>query len=626
MVALCCALLSLSRPALAAVEAHLVRVDPRAGVNEGSPVLTSIVELVQFTSLSEVVSNEGCAVQRGDAYLDCLSRAVERPGAIAKPFPFPEANARLFVRVEGSEMPASFVGKTPWGTSKKDPIVGTAWLIALDASSLMGPRYQDAREVANQFIGAMGPNDAAKLIIFDDKLNAYRANSRWVSSRDKAQLTALLQNNPLPSASSGSSRPFGGQVKNIAKAFGDLGNSGTLQNIPMMQAMVLLSNGSGREDASSAAPTAEILKQYFNKGRFPDDNTAAPKTPLPVISIYFPNAKGLVNDKLASNDMQFMQDLANLEIGGFFDIVRAGQSLEKARAIVRLVNDRFDKMWLVKWKLSCLAPTVEQSFRLVFDNTKPPIKPDASFQEVPIGVDPTQWPLDINVAQTKAEADANPLYPGGTVRVYGNFCWGGDKQRAEAYFVPTGTRPDPNVNKRDPNVARQAMQTLIAQNMRGGAVDASEGFVLLHVPDDERILEGAGEAAVARLVVYDNKAKRASGYDEKTVLTLKAQKKPFNWLLILGIAGGVVVVGLLLVVLLRSGGGGGGGGKRGRSAAPPAPVVAAPPYAGGGGYPGGGYGGPPPQGGYPPAGGYGGGGYNASPQPAEVRGPMSPLV
>ncbi len=574
-----------ARPASAAVETKLLRIDPRAGVRDGAPLLTTVVELVQFSSLSEVVSNNGCAALRGDAYLNCLSAAVETPNAIAKPFPFPDAQARLFVRVDNAESPATFVSKTAWGAAKKDPLVGTAWLIALDASSMMGGRYQDAREVANQFIGALGPNDLAKLIIFDDKLNAYRANTAWTPARDKAKLIAVLAANGTPSASSGSGRPFGGQVKNIARAFGDLGNSGSVQNIPMMQAMVLLSNGAGREDGGSVAATAEVMKQFFNKGRFPEDNSASPKTPLPVISVYFPNARGFVNDKLSLNDFQYMQDIANPEIGGFFDIVQAGQSVTKARTIVKLVNDRFDKMWVVKWKLACLAPTVEQSFILAFDNTSPPIKPDATFKEVPLGVNPTQWPLDLNLAQTKLEADANPLHPGGTFRVYGNFCWGGDKTRAEAYFVPAGSKPDPNVNRNDPRVAQQAMQTITAQNLRGGALEASDTFVSLQVPDDEKILEGNGEQMITRLVLYDNRAKRASGYDEKTVLTLKAQKKPMNILLIAGIGGGVVVIILLLVVLLR--GGGGGGGKRGRSAAPPAaPVVAGgpAPYGGGGGY------------------------------------------
>lgn len=64
--------LFVARPALAAPEAHILRIDPRAGVQDGQPVLTSVVELVQFNSLSEVVTAKGCGAVRGDALLDCI--------------------------------------------------------------------------------------------------------------------------------------------------------------------------------------------------------------------------------------------------------------------------------------------------------------------------------------------------------------------------------------------------------------------------------------------------------------------------------------------------------------------------------------------------------------------------
>ena len=608
-------LLVFARQARALPEAHILRIDPRAGVSEGQPTLTSVVELVQFTPMSELVTNAGCNSQKGDALLDCISGAVEAKNALWKAIAFNEANARLLVRVDGSDSPAKFVSKNTWGASAKEPLVGTAWLIALDASSSMGPRYADARFVADQFIRSLGPNDVAKLIIFDDRVNAYTASSPWVAANQQAQLVTILNANPTNAPSHQRGRPFFNQIKSITQAFADLGNAGGgLQKIPMHQAMVVLSNGAGREDVGSGAPGAEVLKQFFNKGRFPEDNPAAPKTPLPVISVYFPAARGAVNDLYASNDMQFMQDLSNPEIGGFFDIVRSGQGASKAATILALVKARFNAMWVVKWRVSCLAPTVEQSFNLVFQNTNPAVKPDGSFKDVPIGADPTSWPLDINLAQTKAEADANPVHPGGTFRVYGDFCWGGDKQRAEAYFVPAGTKPDQNVNRSDPDVAKKAMQNLIAQNMRGGAVEASDTFVTLNVPDEEKILEGTGDNTVAHVVVYDNKAHRASGITAETVLTLKAGKKPLNLPIILGGAGLIVVILLLVIVLMR-GGGGGGKGKRAQQP-PPAPVVAGgPPPYGGGGYGGGGappYGGggyqPPPGGGY----GGGGGGYGAA--------------
>jgi hypothetical protein len=565
------------------------------------------------------VTNAGCGQARGDALLDCISNAVEQKNAIWKAFPFPEGGARLLVRVDGQENPAKFVSKSTWGASAKDPLVGTAWLIALDASSSMGSRYADAREVANQFIGTMGANDIAKLIIFDDRISPYVAQTGWIAAKDKAQLVNVLSANPSTSPSHQRARPLFNQIKNITKSFGDLGNAGNVQNIPMHQAMVLLSNGAGREDAGSAAISAEAMKQYFNKGRFPEDNPLSPKTPLPVISVYFPNARGFVNDTYALNDMQFMQDISNAEIGGFFDIVRGGQGIAKATTILSLVKARFNAMYVVKWRLACLSSTAEQTFNLIFQNTNPPVKPDGSFRDIPIGVNPTEWPLDINVAQTKAETDANPVHPGGTMRVFGDFCWGGDKNRAEAYFVPAGTSPDQNVNKQDPDIAKKAMQHLIAQNMRGGATEAGDTFVTFTVPDEEKILEGQGDNTVTRVVVYDNKARRASGVTAATVLTLKAGKKPINLPIILGAAGLLVVILLLVVVLMR----GGGGKGKSRGNPPPAPVV-----AGGGPHGGGGYGGgaPPYGGGPPPGGGYGGGGgYGASapdPQPQAYVAPQ----
>ena len=213
------AMLLVARTSSAAPEAHILRIDPRAGVQDGQPVLTSVIELVQFSPLSEVVTAKGCGAVRGDALLDCISTAVEEKGALFKALPFPEGNTNLLVRVDAGENPAKFVSKTSWGAAGKDPLVGTAWLIALDASSAMGARYADAREVANQFIGALGPNDIAKLIIFDDRLNTYTAASQWVPAAQKATLVALLQANNRTAPSSGGGRPFGGQVKGITKAF-----------------------------------------------------------------------------------------------------------------------------------------------------------------------------------------------------------------------------------------------------------------------------------------------------------------------------------------------------------------------------------------------------------------------
>ena len=122
-----------------------------------------------------------------------------------------------------------------------------------------------------------------------------------------------------------------------------------------------------------------------------------------------------------------MQALGNPEIGGFYDIVRSNNlaaAEQKGTSIIGIVKKRFDEMYVVKWRLSCLNLSPTQTFSLFFTNTKPAISPDGSFKDVPIGVDPSQWPLDIDVAATQAEANKSALWPGGTFKVFGNFCWG----------------------------------------------------------------------------------------------------------------------------------------------------------------------------------------------------------
>jgi hypothetical protein len=574
--------LLLAPSARAAPEAHILRIDPRAGIQNGKPVLTTVIEVVQFKRLSEVL--QPCA---GASTLSCWSEQLEKPGALWDPFPFPEQNAHLLVKVAGEDHLSRFVDKVQWGKAEQQnlPNIGTAWLVGVDAASSMGSRFGDARTIAHEFIEQMQPNDLMDLMFFDDMQVV--KDTKWKTYKQRADLGNALNEFKSPMPSHGRDRALFSEIKGMTQdAFGSLGNSDQPDTVPLHQAMVVLSNGAGRGDPESASPTADVFHQYLDQGRFPADNTSLPKTPLPVISIWLPNAAGLMENIYKNNEAQFMQALANPEIGGLFDIVQEGQGASKAKTILSLVRARFGSMWLVHWTMSCLNPSVEQTFNLVFENTHPTIAPDGTFKEVPLGMDPTQWPLDVDFAKTAQEAQSNPLYPGGQFTVYGDFCWAGDKQRAEAYFIPAGTRPNPQqTSSRDPEIAKKAMQQLQAQHMLGTAIAAGDGYVTFNVPDDDKVLEGSGDTIVARVVVYDNKAHRASAVDEKSVLTLKATKKPISWPLIAGIAGIFVVIVLLVMVLLR---GGGSGRKRG-GGPPPAPVGPQ-----GYGPPPGGYGAPPP--------------------------------
>jgi hypothetical protein len=309
------------------------------------------------------------------------------------------------------------------------------------------------------------------------------------------------------------------------------------------------------------------LSQYMTSGRFPEDNTALPKAPVPVISVYFP-LKTL--DEFRQNSLDFMQNMANPEIGGFFTIVQPGQG-SHGTSIVNAVRTRFSKMMLVKWRVSCIAPTITQSFKLVFNNTNPTILGDNSFKDVPVGIDPSTWPLDVNVQYTKQTvAAAGGVYPGGKIRVYGDFCWGGETNRAEVYFLPAGQQVPANLSGADLDKAKATQQQLIAEGLSGKAIETTDTFAEFEVPDKDKLVHGEGAQAVAQLLVYDNKAHRTSGVTAETILEVKATTAPLPILWILGGALALVIVALLSIVVMR-----GGGKKRGGvGAAPQAPVMA----------------------------------------------------
>jgi hypothetical protein len=253
-------------------------------------------------------------------------------------------------------------------------------------------------------------------------------------------------------------------------------------------------------------------------------------------------------------------------------------------------------MHIVKWRVSCIAPSITQSFKLVFNNVRPPILGDNTFKDVPVGIDPSTWPLDVNVqySQDMAKRQDGAIYPGGPFKVYGDFCWGGDKTRAEVYFVPAGQAVPAKISGTNIEEAKRTQQQLIAMGMKGTTVEASDTYVEFEAPDKDKILHGSGDQAVARLIVVDNKAKRSTGVTADSILQLKATEEPFPILLVLGGALGVVVLALLIAIVFRS------GGKRRGPTPPPGPMLA----------PVGGYG-PPPSPYGPPAGGPFPGGPNA---------------
>lgn len=568
----------------AAPEAHILRIDPRASQTSGDPVITMVVEVVQSKRVSEAVAP--CATLTGESQLGCMADSLEKPYALYEPFPFPEKNAIFTVSVDGMDRPAKFLSQAKWGQSSREPGVGTAWLILVDADKRMDRGFEDAKMVADQFVTSMGPNDIVNVMFFNDRQIV--RDSKWLSAAKKAEASSFIRSVPGTYPNQGRNRSLLTIIKTAATdGFKGLGNVGEAVKVPLHQAMVVLSNGYGGTDPSTTGPGAMQLQQYMTGGRFPEDNTALPKAPVPVISIYFPLR---TLEEFRQNSLEFMQNLANTEIGGLFSIVQSGQGPSRGANVVKAVRTRLSKMNVVKWRVSCISPTVTQSFKLVFNNVNPPILGDNSFKDVPVGIDPSTWPLDVNVQYTKqVVANAGGVYPGGRLRVYGDFCWGGDSQRAEVYFLPAGQQPPADLAGGDLEKAKRAQQTLIAQGMRGKAIETTDTFAEFEAPDKDKLIRGTGAQAVAAVLLYDNQAHRTSGITADSILEVKATTAPLPILWILGGAFGLVVVALLLVVVFR----GGGRKKRGGSP-PPAPVVAGrPPTGYGGGAPASGYGAAP---------------------------------
>jgi hypothetical protein len=422
------------------------------------------------------------------------------------------------------------------------------------------------------------------------------SDSKWQPAAAKVQVQGFVNALKSMYPAQGRVRPLFNIIKQAATdGYRELGNVGTKVTVPLHQAMLILSNGVAGSDAQTTGPGASLLSQYLSKGRFPEDNTVQPKTPLPVISVWLPSAG---YDEFRNNAQEFMQGLANPDIGGFYDVIRAGQGGVKGPKLVTAVRTRFNQLHIVKWRVSCISPSVTQTFKLVFTNTSTPILGDSTFKDVPMGIDPTAWPLGIDVDYTQKMAVRDPIEPGGKFTVYGDFCWGGEKDRAEVYFIPAGTQPPATIAGTDIEAAKRTQQQLIASGMRGKALQSSDRDIVFEAPDQEKILSGSGDAATVRVVLVDNKAHRMSGVTATTVLSLKAKEKSLPVLYIVGGALALVIVALLVVIMLRS-------GKKRPGGPAPAPVVAGgAPYApmphGGpmGGAPGG-YGGSPA---YSPAG------------------------
>src|SRR5690606_30070202 len=147
--------------------------------------------------------------------------------------------------------------------------------------------------------------------------------------------------------------------------------------------------------------------------------------------------------------------------------------------------------------------------KLLFKSTDPPIAGD-NFIDVPLGIDPTQWPLGIDVEATAKQAADDPVHPGGKVKIFGDFCWGTDYERAELYLIPKNQPAPQSLKGRSLEEAKKAQRSLIESNMRAKVIGGGDGYVEFEIPDTEKFLRGSEDDLTAQMIVYDASAKRTS--------------------------------------------------------------------------------------------------------------------
>jgi len=529
-------------PAEAAPVAHVLRIDPRASVKDGSPVVTAVIDLTEGVRISEVTGP--CQGFQDDAYLDCVAERLERPRALAQPVPLPKDRVHLAVRIGDEDVPATYLGHSTFAQSQQEPGVGTAWLVVLDADARMGKAFEDAKRVAARFVETLGPEDQVNVVILGP--DRVVSDSRWLESGRKSVALSLLAEQKSTLKGKGRTRPLLSLLKGAAKdAFGTL-SPGASGEIPLHQAMVVLSTGYGGGDPATTGPGAAQLSEFLTRGRLSEENTQLPKLPLPVVSIYVPPDALAEQRQLA---LDFMQNLANPAIGGFFSALRSGQG-DHATRIVDSVRSRFSDLILARFRLSCVAPSVTQSFSLLFGDGAPSIVGDSSFRDVPIGIDPGKWPLDVDVELSRRYArEKGGVYQGGKVRIFGNFCWAGDKTRPEVYFLPPGEKLPQELGT-SPDAARDVQKRLASLDMRGQVREADRSFVEFSVPESDQLLHGEGKTSVVRLVVADGLLRRTSGLTEATVLQLMGTKPPIPlYYYAIGGLGAALAVAIVLVII-----------------------------------------------------------------------------
>ncbi|HXS15606.1 MAG TPA: hypothetical protein VN764_00370, partial [Polyangiaceae bacterium] len=125
----------------AAPEAHILRIDPQTSLIDGRPTLTAVIDIAEISGTTNAVV--GCAGKSGDAGLDCMSDALEAPGAWGTSPTFAPRDVSLSVKFDGAEQAAQLLSHTRFGEAQTEPRIGTAYLLLIDADGRVGKAFDE---------------------------------------------------------------------------------------------------------------------------------------------------------------------------------------------------------------------------------------------------------------------------------------------------------------------------------------------------------------------------------------------------------------------------------------------------------------------------------------------------
>ena len=352
--------------------AAILRLEPHALPGLTEPGITTLIDLVEG---DDPLLAKTCNGLSGDTELRCVSNASLGQNT---PIELRSEHVTLTVSVGERAEPLQLLRSRRWSAAAKEgvPGVATDWLIALDVSSSMGPRLDDARTIVEAQLATARPGDRFSLVFFNDREVVF--SSPW--TKDVAVARAALRDRATPTVSTTRNRSLASILDRVAEGLAKPSAGSSGEAAPLSRVMMVLSSGSGAS-GSEELKRSLMLQARLTKGEIGPTSPTAPRTPTPLIAVWLPVP---APEEQLANARDGMSRLANPDVGGRFILAR--KDADFGAMLAKVLRERLNSMWLVEWQAPpCAKPGARQSFMLSFSPDEQ-ILGDGSVRDVELSV------------------------------------------------------------------------------------------------------------------------------------------------------------------------------------------------------------------------------------------------